>query len=59
MNLAAWVALLTAVFKFPTELLAIAKALQKTPEQKRQAIVEAATKVADGLVETGRPTWGP
>ena len=52
-----WIALLTAFFQFPKEILAIVKLLQKTPEEKRQQIIEGAQKVADSFSETGRPKW--
>lgn len=52
-----WFALLMAVFKFPSELLAVAKLLQKTPQEKRQEIVDNTVKLADHLAAGGRPIW--
>ena len=57
MTLAAWVALITAALESPKEIMAIVALFKKTPEEKRQAIVDGATKVAEAFAETGRPTW--
>lgn len=57
MTFAGFIALLPAVFKFFDEITWFVKTLQKTPQEKRQALMEKMKKEADDYERTGRPSW--
>lgn len=59
MTIASFITLLIAIFKFPAELSAFIKLLEKSPEEKKQEIM---TQVDSWMNESaskddGRPTW--
>lgn len=49
--------LLKAIFTFPSEIMALVRMLQKTPEEKHQDILRAVTAEAEKYQQTGRPEW--
>lgn len=57
MGVAEIVALITALFKFPSIILEFVKLLQKTPQEKHEEILKRIADEAKKFEETGRPTW--
>ena len=57
MTLAAWIELVVAVLKFPSAALALLKALEKTPAEKHQDIIDQVNAFIDKNQSGDRPTW--
>lgn len=53
------VKLFFALVKFPSEVRALVLLLEKTPEEKRQAIMAKIQAESDRSAETGRPAPWP
>ncbi len=58
MTVAGVIALITAFFQFPSQILAFVKLLQKTPEEKHEDLLKAIAEEAKKFQDTGRPDWG-
>lgn len=52
------IGLLSGLLKFWDQVAWLIKTLQKTPEEKREGIMQAVQKEADAYSKSGRPTWG-
>lgn len=52
-----WIELLIAVLKFPGEVRAFVRLLQKAPEEKRQEIMQKIAKEQAAFEQGDRPKW--
>lgn len=52
-----WIALITAILKFPAEFLALAKFLSKTPAEKQQDVMLSVNKWLEESAASDRPRW--
>lgn len=53
-----WIALIAGVLQFPSQVLQVVKYFKATPEEQREALMQAIQQQADSFAKTGRPTWG-
>lgn len=51
-----WFTIIQGVLAFPTNALALIKALQKTPAEQQQALVAQIQAQAEAFAQTGRPS---
>ena len=58
MTIAAIIAIIPGFFKFFDEVSAYIKLLQKTPEEKHEALVAKVQGVFNEKDDQGRPKWG-
>lgn len=56
-GLTGWVEIISAVLKFPDAVLRLVKALQKTPQEQHEALIQASEAEALKWKQSGRPTW--
>lgn len=57
MGLVEILAIINGVLKFPGEVLALIKILQKTPQEKREQIMQSVQAESDKFAAGGRPEW--
>lgn len=57
MTIAAFLEVISGFFKFPDAVLRLVQALQKTPQEQHEALLQASEAEALNLAKTGRPTW--
>jgi len=50
-------AIIKAVLQFPSTILDFVKLLQKTPQEKHEALLKRISDEENQFKETGRPTW--
>lgn len=56
-GLTGWVEIIKAVLQFPDAVLRLVKLLQKTDQEKHEALIVSIEREAESLKKTGRPVW--
>lgn len=57
MGLVGWLEIIKAALYFPEAMLRLVAALQKTPQEMHEALLQASEAEAQKLKSTGRPSW--
>jgi hypothetical protein len=57
LGLTDWLSILKLVLQFPGQVLALAKLIQGTPEERREAIMKQIQAETDAIASGGRPQW--